>query len=126
MAEPNSTGRPANRAHRLRGLLKGLRPSRSWATADDNASNESSYPENEIEYHTVTLDSSVDRDYVHDANGCLIRIEEASTVLTEYVYDYENRLIEVQHEGATVAEYQYDGLGRRVWSNVGGVETRYI
>ena len=97
-----------------------------YALALDKAGNESRYPENETEFHTVTLDSSVDLNYVYDDNGCLIRIEEGSTVLKEYIYDYENRLIEVKHESATVAEYQYDGLGRRVWSKVGGVRTRFI
>jgi RHS repeat-associated protein len=101
-----------------------------YALALDKAGNESRYPENETEFHTVTLDSSVDLDYVYDANGCLIRIEEGGTVLKEYVYDYENRLIEVVEDPGgtpvTLAEYQYDGLGRRVWSKVGGVETRFI
>jgi uncharacterized protein RhaS with RHS repeats len=94
------------------------------------AGNESRYPENESEYHTLTLDSSVDLDYVYDDNGCLIQIKEGSTVLKEYVYDYENRLIKVVEDPGgtpvTLAEYEYDGLGRRVWSNVGGVETRFI
>jgi YD repeat-containing protein len=101
-----------------------------FALALDKAGNESRYPENENEFHTVTLDSSVDLDYVYDDNGCLIQVKEGGTVLKEYTYDYENRLIEVVEDPGgtpvTLAEYQYDGLGRRVWSNVGGVETRFI
>ena len=128
-----------------------------YALALDKAGNESRYPENETEFHTITLDSSVGLHYVYDAGnarlgqgdallgtkakassmrpahgppGCLIRIEEGSTVLKEYIYDYENRLIKVVEDPGgtpvTLAEYQYDGLGRRVWSKVGGVETRYI
>ena len=99
-----------------------------YALALDEASNEERYPE--TGYHTVTLDSSVALDYVHDGNGCLVEIVEGTTRLVEYHYDYENRLVKVVEDPdgtpTTPAEYEYDGLGRRVWSDVGGIETRYI
>jgi len=38
----------------------------------------------------------------------------------------EQPVIEAKREHATVATYRCDGLGRRVWSDVGDVETRYI
>jgi len=97
-----------------------------YAEALDKTGSETRDPEEG--YHVVTLDDPPDPSlsYIYDDNGCLVEITEGATTLKEYIYDYENRLVEVKHGGAPVAAFEYDGLGRRVWSDVGGVETRFI
>jgi len=68
------------------------------ATAVEQGGNNSS------DTHTVTLDDTLDEGYKYDDNGCM-----TSDGAYDYFYDYQNCLV-----------------GRRIISEMDGVETRYI
>jgi RHS repeat-associated protein len=107
-----------------------------YALAVDKSSNEKRYPADPETYHTVTLATPPDLDYIFDANGCLVEVVEDATALKRYTYDHEKRLVSVvaDPDGTpiTLAEFAYDALGRRIivklYDDQGALDstTRYI
>jgi len=55
-----------------------------FAVAHDRSGNQTRYPSNEQQYHTVTFEQPQDLTYVFDHNGCLTQVMQGETVLREY------------------------------------------
>ena len=78
----------------------------------------------------VKLDTSLDEDYVYDANGNLIvKKEENETILWSYSYSVDGWLTKVEGPDGFVEEYEYDPIGRKyktVTTEGGQTTTRYF
>jgi RHS repeat-associated protein len=80
-----------------------------------------------VEYDVNDLNQYVRRGLTHyrwDLNGNLREEQRGATVRT-YVHNHRNQIVRIS-EGVDRARFRYDALGRRIWSHVGGQETRFV
>lgn len=83
-----------------------------------------------ILYTPNNLNQYVQRDgvlYNHNHNGNLQdeREQQSGNTIREYIHNHRNQIVNVKHN-AFAAQFRFDALGRRIWSDVGSVETYFL
>ena len=63
--------------------------------------------------------------YNYDSSGNL-RQEKTGTITRNYIYNHRNQIVRVKEGGGDLAQFYHDALGRRVWSDTGGVKSYFL